>query len=58
MHEVTHQRLQPKMTTGSKKEKTNTGCVSITITLNAGTMNKNFTVSNATVRIRGSYNPT
>jgi hypothetical protein len=27
------------MTNGSKKEKANTGCVSTTITLNAGTMN-------------------
>jgi hypothetical protein len=26
MHKVTPQRLQLKMTTGSKKEKANTGC--------------------------------
>jgi hypothetical protein len=38
MHKVTHQRLQLTMI-GSKKEKANTSCVSITITLNAGTMN-------------------
>jgi hypothetical protein len=50
MHEVTHQRLQLKMTTGSKKEKANTGCVSTTITLNVGTMNRNFTVSSAKVK--------
>jgi hypothetical protein len=30
-----------------QKEKANTGCVSTTITLNAGTMNRNFTVCNA-----------
>jgi hypothetical protein len=38
------------MTTGSKKEKVNTGCVSTTITVNAGTMNRNFTVSSANVK--------
>jgi hypothetical protein len=38
------------MTTGSKKERANTGCVSTTITLNAGTMNSNFTVSSAKVK--------
>jgi hypothetical protein len=36
--------------TGSKKEKANTGCVSTTITLNAGTMNRNFTVCSAKVK--------
>jgi hypothetical protein len=50
MHKVTHHRIQPKMTTGSKKEKANTGCVSTTITLNAGMINRNFTVSNAKVK--------
>jgi hypothetical protein len=50
MHKVTHQRLQPKMITGSKKEKANTGCVSTTITLNAGMMNRNFTVPSAKVK--------
>jgi hypothetical protein len=39
MHKVTPQRLQLKMTTGSKKERANTSCVSTTITLNLGTMN-------------------
>jgi hypothetical protein len=38
------------MTTGSKKEKGNTGCVSTTITLNAGMTNRNFTVSRAQVK--------
>jgi hypothetical protein len=50
MHKVTHQRLQPKMTTGSKKEKANTSNVSTTTTLNAGMMNRNFTVSSAKVK--------
>jgi hypothetical protein len=53
MHKVTHQGLRPKMTTGSKKEKANTGCVLTTITLNAGTMNRNFTVSSAKVKNTG-----
>jgi hypothetical protein len=38
------------MTTGSKKEKANTGCVSNTITLNAGMMKRNFTVCSAKVK--------
>jgi hypothetical protein len=50
MHKVTPQRLQLKMMTGSKKEKANTGCVSTTITLNAGMMNRNFTVCSAKVK--------
>jgi uncharacterized membrane protein len=37
------------MTTGSKKEKANTGCVSTTITLIVVTMNKNFTACSAKV---------
>jgi hypothetical protein len=36
--------------TGSKKEKGNIGCVSTTITLNAGTMIRNFTVTSAKVK--------
>jgi hypothetical protein len=32
-----------------EKEEANTGCVSTTITLNAGTMNRNFTVSSGKV---------
>jgi hypothetical protein len=36
---------------GRKKEKANTGCVSTIITLNVGTMNRNFTVSGAKVKI-------
>jgi hypothetical protein len=58
MNKVTHQRLQPKMMTGSKKEKANTGCVSTTITLNAGTMNMILLYVVLRLRIRGSYNPT
>jgi hypothetical protein len=49
MHTVTPQRLQLKMT-GSKKEKANTGCASTTITLNAETMNRNFTLCSAKVK--------
>jgi hypothetical protein len=50
MHKVTPQRLQLKMMTDSKKENANTSCVSTTITLNAGTMNRNITVCNAKVK--------
>jgi hypothetical protein len=49
MHKITPQRLQLKMT-GSKKEKANTGCVSNTITLHVGMMNRNFTVPSAKVK--------
>jgi hypothetical protein len=38
------------MMTGSKKDKANTGCVSTTTTLNAGTMNRKFTVCSAKVK--------
>jgi hypothetical protein len=50
MHKVTPQRLHLKIMTGSKKENANTGCVSTTITLNVGTMNRNFTVCSAMVK--------
>jgi hypothetical protein len=50
MHNVTPQRLQLKMRAGSKKENANTGCVSTTITLNLGMMNRNSTVCSAKVK--------